>query len=82
MMISARKSVFMLAFMGVSVPCLCTPPGTALRQQVKDMTRPTTLDTSLGEYDRKTQSPMIWVNLHKTDLSSSHSNSAVSEERQ
>ena len=72
-MVSARKSVFMLVFMSVSVPCFCAPRGTALRQQVKDMAHPTTLDTSLGEYERKTQSPMIWMNLHKTDLSSSQS---------
>ena len=81
-MTSARKSAFMLVFMSVSVPCFCAPHGTALRQQVKDMAHPTTLDTSLGEYDRKTQSPMIWMNLHKSDLSSSQSNSGVSEERQ
>jgi hypothetical protein len=81
-MISTRKSVFMLAFMSVSVPCFCAPRGAALRQHVKDMAHPTTLDTGLGEYERKTQSPMIWMNLHKTDLSSSQSTSGVSEERE
>ena len=80
-MMSAHKSVFLLAFMNASVPCFCAPRGTALRQQVKESAHPTTLDTSLGEYERKTQSPMIWINLHKTDLSSAESNSGVSQER-
>ena len=80
-MISARNSVFMLAFMGASVPCFCAPRGPALRQHVKDAAHPSTLDASLGDYDRKTQSPMIWMNLHKIDLSSAPSNAGVSDER-
>ena len=40
-----------------------------IRQQVKDTAHRTSLEASLGEYERKTQSPMIWMNLHKTDLS-------------
>lgn len=76
-MMSARKNVFIMAFVSVSVPCLCAP-GSALRQNVKDVVHPTTLDASLGEYDRKTQSPMLWMNLHKTDLSSTQSLKAAS----
>ena len=72
-MFSARKSVIVLALMSLSVPSFCAPRGTSLRQQVKDAVHPTSADSSLGEYERKTQSPMIWINLHKTDLSSSQS---------
>ena len=77
-MVSTRISVFIVALLSVSVPCFCAPRGTALRQQVKDMTYPTSSDSGLGEYERKTQSPMIWINLHKTDLSSSADDEAMS----
>ena len=70
-MFSARKSVIVLALMSLFVPSFCAPRGTSLRQQVKDAAHPTNVDSSFGEYGRKTQSPMIWINLHKTDLSSS-----------
>ena len=68
---SSLTSVFIMALMGMSVPCFCAPLGAKLRQQTKDVVHPISSDTSLGEYERKTQSPMIWINLHKTDLPSS-----------
>ena len=74
-MVSARLSFFIMAWMNLALPCSCSPRGTSLRQHVKDMAHPTSLDGSVGEYERKTQSPMIWINLHKTDLSSAQSNS-------
>ena len=72
-MFPTRISVFVVALMSVAVPCFCSPGGVSLRQQVKDLSAPTSPDSGLGEYERKTQSPMVWVHLHKTDLSSSQS---------
>ena len=80
-MFSGRKSVIMFAFMTLPVPCFCAPRGTALRQAAKNIVYPKTSDSSLGEYERKTQSPMIWVKLHKTELSSSTSVAGVGEEQ-
>ena len=51
-MFSARKSVFMFAFVTFSVPCFCAPRGTALRQAAKDMAYPITSDSSLGELNQ------------------------------
>ena len=49
---------------------LQSPTGNSLRQNVKDIAYPTSSESGLGDYERKTQSPMVWINLHKTDLTS------------
>ena len=70
-MLSSRALVSILALVGMSMPCFCSPHGANLRQQSKDVVYPLRSDASLGEYARETQSPMIWLKLHKTDLPSS-----------
>ena len=53
---------------------LQSPTGNSLRQNVKDIAYPTSSESGLGDYERKTQSPMVWINLHKTDLTSPQAN--------
>ena len=50
------------------------PTGNSLRQNVKDIAYPTSSESGLGDYERKTQSPMVWINLHKTELTSPQAN--------
>ena len=65
---SSRKLVFLLAFQHAFFQCLCEPRGAALRQSAKEVVHPAKSETGLLEYERQTQSPLIWFNLHKSNL--------------
>merc|ERR1712238_488395 len=67
-MVPTRMSTCVLVLMCLSVPACGSQYGDAVRLHGKEMPSSSGSDSGLGEYERKTQSPMIWMKLRKTQL--------------